>query len=321
MIQFISILFILIFPLCVVAGQRHYYISQETLIADTTITFADTESKPLSALEVRAMSVEPRRLKQGPSPAFIDLMAGEWTLRIRHHSDIADNIDDGHRLSLSLYCNDVLIEEALSNDITDRHSFASYAMEWDSDSLYVSAGTGNLSRLMVVKASPCEGLCAIRAVGQARIAMLLTEQRDTLLQERLAGLNPDEISAIIASTPRDTGNPTGLYTYLDREADPAFVRLGGRYRLAIVPDPMESSRLLILYMEGAEVSPTLWQPGMIKGHLSPTPFKGQYDLQWVDAHGKEIPSLTDAYAIFDPATRVITLRFPTLEASIRLAAQ
>lgn len=299
--------------------ERAYHIARETVLADTTLTFPALSERPLASIILRAAVHDPARLRRGLSPARLEIGAGEWTLRVQTRVAVDDDIDDGRTIRLSLLKAGSPVLETSCRDLAHPVSgYNTYQLDWTGDSLLVSAGHSTASRRLAVAAIPPSGDCTLTAAGRADVALLLAEGMPPTARERLAGLSPDEVDGAVAAAP--SSSPAGYYTYLDREADQATARLGGRYRLAVVPDAASAGSYLILYMSGAEVNPSLWHPGMLKGRLTATPFSGQYDLRWYDAHGNDIPGADDSFAIFEPSARTLTMRFPILEATVRFAA-
>ncbi|MDE6741960.1 MAG: LysE family translocator [Muribaculaceae bacterium] len=106
----------------------------------------------------------------------------------------------------------------------------------------------------------------------------------------------------------------GLYSMLDYEHDDAYARLGGAYRLAVLP--AESGDWYdVYYLGGARENAATWRPGMKKGRLAPTPFANVYDIEWKDAEGEWM--LQDVQGEFDSLAGTLTVKFPYQSASIR----
>lgn len=102
----------------------------------------------------------------------------------------------------------------------------------------------------------------------------------------------------------------GYWDYLDRNNDPDWAIVGGRYRFALVK---EGEKYLLLYISGAQTNLKNWSEGMIKGILTPTIFKNHYDLVWYDSMFELIKF--DAYATIENS--IMTLEFPMYKAQIR----
>lgn len=294
------------------APPRVYHVAEPAALCDTTVIYPPIGKGHCAAVEARISVDDPRRLATGNSPAWFGIGIGDVMLTARRRSDIADNIDDRRaiRLTLTLNGDTLASRDATGLDLEGR--FNSYAIEWNtgSDTLTVSAGKEHLQPVFSLPMEAPEGASTtLMTQGCAEVALLVTEEAPLPRHEQLAGMSPDSISTLLASAKA----PAGIYTYLDRSGDPAVTRPGGRYRLAIVP---YCDSFLILYMGGAEVEPDFWKPGMLKGRLRPTPFHGQYDLEWYDAHGDTLPAAADSYAVYDFAARTLAMTFPSLDGAI-----
>ncbi|MCC8037761.1 MAG: hypothetical protein LIP02_06460, partial [Bacteroidales bacterium] len=106
-----------------------------------------------------------------------------------------------------------------------------------------------------------------------------------------------------------------IWKYFDRENDPDRVRLGGKYTLATLANPRGGYD--IIYMDGAEIQAHEWTPGMLKGHLEPTPFAGRYALTWIDAVMQPMDNQWEGQAEVNLSTGLLTLNFPLLVAQVR----
>lgn len=106
----------------------------------------------------------------------------------------------------------------------------------------------------------------------------------------------------------------GVYSLFDYEQDDAYARIGGRYRLAVIPRQDDSFD--IVYIGGAVARRDGWQAGMEKGRLVLSPFANVYDVEWIDAEGGRMSQ--DIKADFEPLTQILTLHFPYQNTSMRL---
>lgn len=105
----------------------------------------------------------------------------------------------------------------------------------------------------------------------------------------------------------------GYWKYLDRDMQDEWLRIGGRYTLAVV---RADDGYDIIYIDGAQVKQSLWQCGMLKGHMTKTVFSGNYDLWWIDATMEPIEK--DAYATIENGI-IMTLNFPVFKSQVRFA--
>ena len=105
----------------------------------------------------------------------------------------------------------------------------------------------------------------------------------------------------------------GYWKYLDRDMQDDWLRLGGRYTLAVV---RADDGYDLIYIDGAQVKKTMWQTGMLKGHMTKTIFSGNYDLTWIDATMEPIEK--DAQASIENGV-ILTLSFPVYKSQVRFA--
>ena len=124
--------------------------------------------------------------------------------------------------------------------------------------------------------------------------------------------NPDALDEYLAAS-RDPIE--GYWKYLDRDMEEKWLRLGGHYTLALV---RADDGYDILYIDGAQVKKSMWQPCMKKGHISGTVFTGNYDLTWIDATMEPIGE--DAFASIENGL-ILTLNFPEYKSQVRFAKE
>lgn len=106
----------------------------------------------------------------------------------------------------------------------------------------------------------------------------------------------------------------GLYSLLDFEQDDSYARVGGAYRLAVLP-AQEDGCYELRYLGGARENAAMWSAGMMKGRLLPTPFSNVFDVEWRDAEGEWM--LHDVQAEFDRTAHTLTVKFPYQGSSLR----
>ena len=105
----------------------------------------------------------------------------------------------------------------------------------------------------------------------------------------------------------------GYWRYLDRDMEDKWLRLGGRYTLAVV---RADDGYDLIYIDGAQVKKSQWQACMLKGHMTKTQFSGNYDLRWIDATMEPIDE--DCYATIENGV-ILSLHFPIYKSQVRFA--
>lgn len=182
--------------------------------------------------------------------------------------------------------------------------FNTLAVEWLPDgSAHILAGDRALHQVLLVDSLPLPtDSVSVTSSAPCEVADLIIET------------NPDDFGRLLTGYSAEELNAAPRWRYLDRENDPAVAVCGGNYELAAIAEP--SGRINLVYLAGAQTNAPHWKPGMLKGRLIPTGFKGYYKLEWVDATGRRIPD--ECYARLE-SPELLNLVFPSLQASIRLA--
>lgn len=108
----------------------------------------------------------------------------------------------------------------------------------------------------------------------------------------------------------------GYWQYLDREMEDKWLRMGGRYTIALVKNESDSEVYDIIYIDGAKVMADKWTAGMLKGRMKPTIFTDNYDATWVDATQQEISD--DVQAVFESGV-ILKIAFPVYKSQLRFS--
>lgn len=154
----------------------------------------------------------------------------------------------------------------------------------------------------------------IRANARWESSLIVTETEPDPAKPLLTPWTEEALDAYLASS---TDPAEGKWRHFDRSNDPALGRPGGNYMLATVSDG--NGGYDILYLAGAKVWASRWKPLMLKGHLSPTRFPGEYDLTWHDATMRPATTARDeCSATLTPGT-LLEVRFPLHATTLRFA--
>ncbi len=185
----------------------------------------------------------------------------------------------------------------------------SLAVEWDRGRMKLFVGAKEPELVMDVEyPKPVQPQCAILYSGRFKLLSLVTESEEN--KPRLLATSYSK--AMLDDRFAASVDPIeGYWSYLDRETDDARARLGGRYDLAIV---REGDEYLLLYVGGADVNSSNWKPMMVKGRMTPTPFKSHYDLTWYDS--MMVPMDDDTFSMVDDEM-ILTLKFPVYRSQLR----
>ena len=277
--------------------------------------------------------------KQGKTRSFKNPMTGEKTTITRPEWGLIFNRDDKNN-----YCAVVLScdNSAPYDDITDERSMQvtliqqlngattelaattltkgvsleddmnTLCVDVDERRVTVSIGKDNLQQVFEVAVN--------RPVGAIRVGYLVGPGSRVAIERAVLSTENDSqvptttlwtIDALDDYLANASDPMEGYWKYLDRDMEEKWLRMGGRYTLAVV---RADDGYDLLYINGAQVKKSQWQPCMKKGHLTKTIFSGNYDLIWIDATLEPISE--DAYATIENGV-ILTLNFPIYKSQVR----
>lgn len=242
-----------------------------------------------------------------------DPAASTLTLTVRKVDSNFGDFDHEEALLLNLYADDRLCEEIrLSKDVSFSPAPNFYRIEALPEGVYFSAA--DEAPLMIASA-PFTGFFAKADVTSRSGNIALTRKVVSYVPAKKMTMTSfatlDEIAEALESCRGD--NMAGIWEYIDEATDPDAASIGGKYTIAIIPEPPGGSRYLIVYIDGAATSKKQWLTGMLKGTLWPTPFQSNFNLSWVDSEGDELSDGCDARI----EGNLLTLDFPLLKSQIR----
>lgn len=280
--------------------------------------------------------------KQGKTVTVNDPMTGEKTKQKSTQWGLVFNRDeDGNYCAVVLSCNN----SSPYNDISDQRSMDIIIMQYhsatstelahtsihkgvsleddlntlcvdvDQHRMTVSIGKNELQQVLEAQVErPAGKVMAGYLVGPgARVSIeraVLTVENENQVPVTRTRWTRESLNEYFDAT---TDPVEGYWQYLDRDMQDEWLRIGGRYTLAVV---RADDGYDLIYMEGAQVGKSQWQAGMIKGHMTRTVFTGNYDLRWIDATMEPIDN--DAYATIENGV-ILSLNFPIFKSQVRFA--
>lgn len=185
--------------------------------------------------------------------------------------------------------------------------FNSILLEVEKTKYNVFVGEDNLKYLGSFPIDSIVGECGLSTSVNSFVSYFVIDAEKDIAKTLVTSNNAQTLRLKFEST---TSLVEGFWSYLDRDNNPDWARLGGRYRLALVQD---GDDYIIIYIGGAETNKKNWHEGMIKGRLKSTIFQNHYDLEWYDSMFDLI--CEDAYASIENS--ILTLEFPILKTQIR----
>lgn len=181
----------------------------------------------------------------------------------------------------------------------------------------IFAGNSRLSPVATMRRNrECGNLWGIRANSRWKSTLIVTESEPNPASQLQTDWTRDSLENYLN---RSTDPCEGIWRYLDRVNDPALGRPGGAYLLATVSDGRDGYD--VIYLDGARVWASRWKPLMVKGHLSPTGFAGEYDLTWYDATMCAATTARDECSATLTPSALLEVRFPLHATTLRFARE
>ncbi len=163
-----------------------------------------------------------------------------------------------------------------------------------------SAVFGNLKEIALIL-TPAANI----RIGRERLRLASAPDKN------LTSFDAEEISYRMV---RSADPLEGRWRLFDYTLEDNYLKLGGDYEIIIMRRPEGDYEMI--YQSGATICRNSWQPGMLKGLLTPTGLDAIYDVRWRDVNGL---SLTTTIKAQLESPDILTLRFPVQSSSLRFA--
>ena len=258
-------------------------------------------------------AAEVRVLFPGKNPAAMTLaLDNGLILEFMSTRDFSDYTANSHSVTLQLKCGDN--ELARAEYPLDYHPNMALTIGLDYSepqqaSVYIGDKELTAVATCAVPPMPAPRLMDVEAKSAVKLLHVVALKDATPMRAVV------DIPAVLPTDRR-----CARWTYFDRTNNPDKARPGGEYVLLTLPDPDCDGAYLLVYVSGATTLPELWQPGTVKGRLTPTVFQNHYNLTWTTADPTVILS-RDCQASFNDDLTILTLSFPLEEATLRLSRQ
>ncbi len=207
-----------------------------------------------------------------------------------------------------------LASTTLTSGVSLEDELNTVSIDVGEQAVHISMGKDELVRVLEVPVT--------RPVGTVRVGYLVGAGSRVSIERAVLTIENDKQVTVASRWTLDeldqylsssTDPIEGYWKYLDRDMEEKWLRLGGRYTLAVV---RADDGYDLLYIDGAQVKKSQWHPCMVKGHITKTQFSGNYDLRWIDATMEPIGE--DAYATVENGV-ILTLNFPIYKSQVRFA--
>ncbi len=302
-------------------GERIYCDSTPVTVVDSVLTL------PIGQTGIKSVRAEARvslrNVAERPG-----LSVGMWSMyftapddtlniSIRHgNSDFGDILDRRFTLLEISRNGSAIFSGKVDGFASSPGAFNTLTAELDTDGRLSVCGGGRSSGGVLVDVmldNPMipDGTAVSVSGGEGTVSVFCCEVSRSPRSVMATGWNMESLVEYF----RTSSDPAeGFWTYLDRENDPEYARLGGRYVLATVGDG--SGGYDIIYVDGAQTYAERWEPMMLKGRLIPTIFSSHYDLCWIDSSFEQINE--DVHAEVTGGA-ILSLSFPMLKTVIRFS--
>ena len=230
-----------------------------------------------------------------------------------------DDIADQRTMQVSLVKNDdgstiELASTTVSKGISLEDDLNTVCVDVDDRSVRVSIGKDELQEVLEANVSRPSGTVWVGYLVGAGSRVSIERAVLTIENEnQVAATTRWTLDALDEYLATSIDPMEGYWKYLDRDMEDKWLRLGGRYTLAVV---RADDGYDLIYIDGAQVKKSQWQPCMLKGHITRTQFTGNYDLCWIDATMEPISE--DCYAAIENGV-ILTLNFPIYKSQVRFA--
>lgn len=184
----------------------------------------------------------------------------------------------------------------------------------DGSKVKVVAGHDKLTEIMTIDAGPISQPvhmgCLIGSGALMKLERTVISLRSSNRMICETGWTREKLDSLFTVSDNQL---EGYWQYLDRDMDDQWLRLGGRYTIALVAS---GDHYDIVYVDGAEVKQNDWHLGMLKGRLDKTIFTDNYKAQWIDATHRDMGR--DVQASVEQGV-ILTLKFPVWNSEVRFS--
>lgn len=207
------------------------------------------------------------------------------------------------------------LSKTVGNGLNTGNGFNHFRLCWDKSTLSLRAGNHKLKTLFDIP-NPVGKIHNIE-IGIDPGGEIITKQFRFSAADYPGRISPSIPYEEINMRLRSSTDPLEKeWKMLDINLNDKYLAEGGDYTVALVKAP--DSSYDIIYIGGASVNSEAWQPGFLKGRLSPTGLPGIFNLEWIDAFGSLMTHHLKARLLSEDE---LSLQFPYHDSSITLKAR
>ena len=311
-------LFVFIFECAIVSIAQNQYYKNISLRADSIITKKIKTDISSVAIEARVKVLQNKE-RAGRSKSSWRLM---WDYRTPtdykcieltwNNTDYGDFLDTRQCIINIIEVNNskynLIKSICLEHGVNMSTGFNTILVEAENYKYSVFVGEDNLMYLGTYdKEDSFSGDCGLTSTVNSYVSNLIINAEIDVAKTLITKYDEEFLRSKFTLSRTDI---EGFWSYLDRNNDPDWAKIGGRYKLALVKD---GNDYLIIYIDGAEVNRMNWKDGMIKGRLKSTIFQNHYDVEWYDS----MFELIDEEAHASVQDSILTIEFPLFKTQIR----
>ena len=236
-----------------------------------------------------------------------------------HNSDLNNDITDQRSMTIRLVhvemgTERIWGERSLMRDIDLYSGLNALGVEINDNELTVFAGKDKLNTLFRTPFKPSQSPVKVGYImypgAKVQIERTAVSQKEETKTIKDTGWNITNLNNYFSSS---TDPVEGYWEYLDRETEDKWLRLGGRYVVALVKNDTGYD---IIYVSGAQVWQDKWHTGLLKGTMAKTIFTDNYNATWIDATFE--PFELDVYATIEQGS-ILAVKLPVYRSQIRFS--
>ena len=205
----------------------------------------------------------------------------------------------------------ILYKEKLSKGISVEDNYNYVCLLYNGNDLKVQIGSKYFKTIHTIKDFPLISPCPIGYfVGEKTKIEIRRTLFNPQADPHTANQTQYTIEQLNNRFQITFDHKEGYWQYLDRVMDEREMKLGGKYKIAII---RAGNGYDILYIDGSQVGNQYWQPLMLKGRLDDLPFIDHYNATWYDA--RKTPIIDESNATFND--NILTIHLPLNNTEVR----
>lgn len=244
-----------------------------------------------------------------------------------HNSDLYNESTDNRFMTIELAnvqngATKIVEKINIDKDVNLDDSFNYLGVQVEDSIVKVLIGKDKLQEVIthtmtqdeVVMRNGCDAVNVGCAVGPGAQIAIERAVLSTATQSNTPNLNTPWTREVLDRHFAASKNPyEGYWIFLDRDMEDNWLKLGGRYTIALVENEHGYD---VIYVDGAQVKKSIWHTGMKKGVMTETIFTDNFNGIWYDATMEPIDQ--DVFVTFESGV-ILNFKFPVYNSQIRFS--